>query len=136
MDEGYARLAEAMAAQAVADLKAAYKKIKHWHELEKKGELASFVERETEKKSPDYKAITFTLDDASAVEFFSENSKCPVDIFSLGINALPKEIAEQIDFIKANTEELQKAIREIRKQTTKKIKTEKHLAEKERTAKP
>lgn len=134
MDEGYVKLMAAIAEQAVSDLNAAHKKIKLWQDLEQEGQLRKFVEeevfKELSKKSQDWSRISFTLDDASAVEFFGENSKCAVSLESLGIGVMPAEIVRQRDFINENRATLEKKVTGCRSAAIRKFKDKELLAEK------
>lgn len=113
-DAAYRGIAAAVIIQAIKDLDAAYKKVKAWHNAEKKGALGNFVESMMCGKPPDYEAISFTLADATAVDLFNEdtsnNEKHDLLFDIANIKGLPQKIKIQRDYINRNLKRLKNAL--------------------------
>ena len=112
--------------QAVHDLEHAYKKVKHWDRLSEEHMLRSYIKKKV--KQNDMKAITFTLNDATAVDFFNmdedANDKHHLMFGITGIGALPPEIVKQKDYIEKNLGRLKKEIKPILGRMKREIKDE------------
>lgn len=137
----YKELAAAVVRLAVEDLMAAYKKMRIWHELEKKGKLREFVRREIDRQEvrrrewekrrgeraaiakkegrafkqstfdPDYDKILLSHEEATVAGFFEENSMIQLYYGMLDIDGTPAKIMEQKHYIDKNKERLEASIR-------------------------
>ena len=127
----YKSLAAAVVRTAAEDLQEVYKKVRHWEELDKKGKLKEYVEKEVERQAgrvaKNYERITMTLDDKTAVDFFKDDSKIGdmfCSIIDIDIEGLPREVIKQRDFVKQNSSQLEAKIRAFRSWAQRKIKEE------------
>ena len=127
----YKSLAAAVVRTAAEDLQEVYKKVRHWEELDKKGELKEYVEKEVEEaakvRQKNQERITMTLDDKTAVDFFKDDSKIGdmfCSIIDIDIEGLPREVIKQRDFVKQNSSQLEAKIRAFRSWAQRKIKDE------------
>ena len=131
MSSGYKALAAAVVRTAAEDLQEVYKKVRHWDELDKKGKLKEFVEKEVEKQASrvakNYERITITIDDKTTTDFFTDDSKIGdmfCSIIDIDIEGLPREVVRQRDFVKQNAPQLEAKIRAFRSWAQRKIKEE------------
>ena len=127
----YKSLAAAVVRTAAEDLQEVYKKVRHWEELDKKGKLKEYVEKEVEKQASrvakNYERITITFEDKTAVDFFKDDSRMGdmfCSIIDIDIEGLPREVVRQRDFVKKNASHLEAKIRAFRSWAQRKIKEE------------
>ena len=111
---------------AVEDLDEAYKKVKNWNDLDKAGKLKDYVEEVVRKQAKRvakiYSEISFTQTDISAVEFFNVEGEVHQLYFGmLGLDGLPREIVEQVEYIKQNRDAVEAKIRGFRTHATRKL---------------
>ena len=137
----YKELSAAVVRLSVEDLMAAYKKVRNWHALEKKGKLREFVRREVESQevrrrewekkqsekaaiaekegrvfkrstfTPNYSKILLSHDEACVAGFFEENSMIQLYYGVLDIDSTPANIMERKHYIDKNKERLESSMR-------------------------
>lgn len=139
IDLGYRALAAAAIKVAVEDLDVAHRKVRIWYEEDKKGTLKEFVFRtiaESQKKrallgkpptkfSPDLNKITLAEYEMTAAPFFKPDSKMGnllFELVDLDIAAVPRDVAEQRDFVLQNHGALAQKICAFRASETKQSK--------------
>ena len=112
--------------QAVHDLEHAYKKVRHWDRLSGEYMLRSYIKKKV--KQNNIEAVTFTYDDATAVDFFNvdeeANDKHCIMFGITGVEGLPPEIAKQKDYIEKNLGRLKKEIKSILVRIKREVKDE------------
>lgn len=113
-DIRYKALAAAVVAKAVKDFESAYKKLRHWDSLQKKGKLKDFVLREVfsqeGKRTKCYNRVTITRDNQSAIDFFKPDSRAGnlfCAMLDIDIDDLPGKLREQVEFAAINLKPLQ-----------------------------
>ena len=131
MSSGYKALAAAVVRAAVEDLGTVYNKVRHWEELDNKGKLKEYVEKEVKKQADkvakNYERVTITFEDKTAVDFFKDDSRMGdmfCSIIDIDIEGLPREVVRQRDFVKKNASHLEAKIRAFRSWAQRKIKEE------------
>ena len=105
-------LAAAVIRQAVVDLEDAYSKVQHWDRMAKEGRLREWVKKKLKQKN--YKAVSFTPEDKTALQFLKEGSsetEAHQLMFSItDVDGVPPELRAKRDWLEQNIERLQAEI--------------------------